>query len=207
MIVLAGLLIASYLASAAYSGLSGASGMSGVWWELPATALLQLGASFGPAVAGGESWRLLSAIFLHGGVLHLAFNTFALVEIGRPLEKQIGRLATLSIFLLTGACGFFASLLWHPNGISVGASGGIFGLLGAWTLLNVARPSPHGENLARRTPQLFLALFLALGVGFLVPNVDHAAHLGGVGTGLVLGLALRTEKWRWPIFFASDLCG
>lgn len=196
MTFLAALLVAAYLGSAFHSG---------AWWDIPAGDLLAQGASFAPAVAGGESWRLVSALFLHGGLLHLVFNTLALLQIGHLLTPAIGLGRTLSIFVLAGAWGFFASLVWQPEVISVGASGGIFGLLGTWAALALHDRQADRAAAPRRRRRLgvLLVLLLALGFGFLVPNVDHAAHLGGLACGLLLGAIARPAKWRWPVFFAG----
>lgn len=195
MIFLTLALVVAFIASASASG---------AWWDIPATELLAQGASFGPAVAGGESWRLLSALFLHGGLLHLLFNGVALLEIGRAVERRIGTTRTLSIFLLAGAWGFLASLLWQPGVISIGASGGIFGLLGVWAMLSI-RDAGQVEAAVRLRRRLSvpLVLLLALGLGFLIPNVDHAAHLGGLSVGLLLGAVVGARERRWPVFFAS----
>ena len=200
--LLVAVLLVAYVATAAWSG---------AWWDIPATELLTLGASFGPAVAGGESWRLGSAIFLHGGLPHLLFNSLALWEVGRPLERKIGWPDTLAIFLLAGASGFFVSLFWHHETISVGASGGIFGLLGtwavqAWQALSKNEGAPdtaHAASGKRGRMTIAVVLLLALGSGFLIPNVDHAAHLGGLAVGLLLGALTIGPKWRSLVFFAS----
>lgn len=200
VLLLVALLVAAYVISAFQSG---------AWWDIPATELLELGASYAPAVADGESWRLVTAIFLHGGLLHLLFNGVALIEIGRLVARQLGPAVTLGSFLLAGAAGFFASLLWHPEGISVGASGGVFGLLGIWASLVWRLPSNFDDNAAatpsrrRRSIAVFVVL-LAVGSGFLIPDVDHAAHLAGLLTGLLAGIALRPGKRHWLEFFASS---
>jgi rhomboid protease GluP len=195
MIFLTLALVAAFIASAL---------VSGAWWDIPATELLAQGASFGPAIAGGESWRLLSALFLHGGLLHLLFNGAALLEIGRVVERRIGSARTLSVFLLAGAWGFLASLLWQPGVISIGASGGIFGLLGVWAMLAIRAIGQAGEaDRTRRQLGVMAAVLLALGLGFLIPNVDHAAHLGGLSVGLLLGAVVGVRERRWPVFFAS----
>lgn len=197
MIYLTLVLVATFVASALASG---------AWWDIPATELLAQGASFGPAVAGGESWRLISALFLHGGLLHLLFNGVALLEIGRAVEQRIGTARTLTVFLLAGAWGFLASLLWHPEAISIGASGGIFGLLGVWAMLVIREIGrTPAANMRRRQFSVFLAVLLALGLGFLIPSVDHAAHLGGLSVGLWCGALVAAGQRRWPVFWASVL--
>lgn len=151
--------------------------------DQPADDLLQLGGAYGPAVAAGESWRLLSAIFLHGGLLHLAFNALALFDLGRSIEQRIGAVATLLIFLITGVAGFATSVLWHVDKVSIGASASIFGLLGAWAILAWRRNGPVNF---RRAVMLLILVGAAIGAGFFMQGVDHAAHVGGLGAGLLI---------------------
>ena len=162
---------------------------TGQVWDQPADDLLRLGGAYGPAVASGELWRLASAIFLHGGLLHLAFNALALFDLGRTVERRVGPTATLLIFLLTGMAGFAASVVWHEEHVSIGASGGIFGLLGVWAVLAWRRSAPVDARQALQRGLVLLVLVsIAIGAGFLMPGVDHAAHVGGLGAGLLLSL-------------------
>lgn len=170
---------------------------AGQWWDLSAGVLLDLGASHGPAVAAGQSWRLFSAFFLHGGLPHLAFNALALWQLGRALEPAIGGVRLTATLLLAGGCGFLASLLWHPDGVSIGASGGIFGLLAGWAVLAWQRLPADDPDAIRQRRAITFTVLLALGLGLLIPNVDHAAHLGGLAAGLLLA------KRRLGGFFAS----
>lgn len=177
--VLAALLVAAYVASAV---------VSGRWWELPADDLLRVGGAYGPAIAAGETWRIVSAIFLHGGLLHLGFNLLALSDFGSVLERRFGALPVAAVFLATGMAGFLASTLWHPEDVSIGASGALFGLLGWWAVAawRLGEFLPPQEK-RRRLATLLVVIGVALGFGFVVPGIDNAAHLGGLVAGLVLG--------------------
>jgi rhomboid protease GluP len=177
--VLAALLVLAYVASAIASG---------HWWELPADDLLRIGGAYGPAIAAGESWRILTAIFLHGGLLHLGFNLLALGDFGSALERRFGAIPVAAVFLASGMAGFLASTLWHPEDVSIGASGGLFGLLGWWAVAawRLGEFLPPQEK-RRRLATLLVVIGVALGFGFVVPGIDNAAHLGGLVAGLLLG--------------------
>src|ERR1700687_782312 len=90
-----------------------------------------LGANFGPATIGGEWWRLLTSVFVHGGLLHIAFNMWCLWNLGALCESLYGRWTYPAIYLICGVGASLASAAWHPHTPSVGASGAIFGLAGA----------------------------------------------------------------------------
>jgi rhomboid protease GluP len=96
---------------------------------LPAS-LLKWGGNYGPATLHGEPWRLATSMFVHGGLLHLAMNTWVFWYVGRLVERLLGPLAFSAAYLLAGLAGSIASLAVHPATVSVGASGAIFGLFG-----------------------------------------------------------------------------
>jgi len=102
-----------------YAATAGASGQT----EPRPDVLVGWGALFGPGVANGEWWRLVSAMFLHAGILHIALNCLFLRQIGNLVERLMGSFAFLTIYLVTGVTGAMASLMAHPRSIGVGASG------------------------------------------------------------------------------------
>ncbi|HEY5762930.1 MAG TPA: rhomboid family intramembrane serine protease [Rhodocyclaceae bacterium] len=196
-VALALVLLTVYLASAFRAG---------VVWEIPADALLRDGASYGPALAAGEWWRVVSAAFLHGGALHLLVNLVVLAD-AAPLVEAGGATAdrppplltrlrrVIGVFIVTAAGGFVASAWWSSGAVSIGASGGILGFYGYW-LARVWRmagqradqPRRFGPVLARRHVALAAGyLAAAVTAGFLIPGVDNAAHIGGLLGGAVLG--------------------
>ena len=118
-----------------YAATAGASGQT----EPRPDVLVGWGALFGPGVANGEWWRLVSAMFLHAGILHIALNCLFLRQIGNLVERLMGSFAFLTIYLVTGVTGAMASLMAHPRSIGVGASGALFGITG--TLLAVVLSS------------------------------------------------------------------
>jgi rhomboid protease GluP len=154
--------------------------------------LIAWGANFAPLTAGGEWWRLLAAAFLHGGVLHLAFNMWALWDAGRLTERLYGGVSFLLIYLGAGITGSLASALWHPEGaVSVGASGAVFGVLGALgAFLAVQKHSVPRQVVLGLRASVLSFMGYALLIGVLVPGIDNAAHLGGVAAGFVLGATL-----------------
>lgn len=127
----------------------------------------------------GEWWRLMSAAFLHGGLLHIAFNMYVLWIIGPTLESLFGHTRFIVLYLVAALGGSVASFAFSPlNTIAVGASGAIFGLMAA---LIVA-----GHHLKRDVTQVLILLGINVVIGFLVPNIDWRAHLGGAAVGAII---------------------
>ena len=139
--------------------------------------------SFGYAIAlGDEYYRLMTAAFLHAGVLHIAFNMYCLFLVGPPLEATLGRARYLTLYLLAAVGGSAASYVFSSPGVSgVGASGAIFGLFGAY--LVVARRL----NADARSIATVVGINLVL--GFVIPNIDWRAHIGGLVVGAAVGAA------------------
>ena len=134
-------------------------------------------------VATGQYERLLTSVFLHGGVLHLAFNMYALYLFGPPVEAALGRARFLSLYLVAGLGGSAVSYAFAaPNQPSLGASGAIFGLLGAFLVIS--------KRLGRDTSSVFGLLAINFVLGFVLPNIDWRAHLGGLVTGALCAVAL-----------------
>ena len=155
-----------------------------------ADSVLRWGADYGPLTLHGQWWRMLVSTFLHFGLIHLLFNMFVLFYIGLFLESLAGRVPFVVLYLVCGLGGSAASLAWHPSVVSAGASGAIFGLYGALLGFLVRhRGSIPAESLAslRKGALTFIGYNLLYG---LRPGVDMAAHVGGLGTGFVLGLFL-----------------
>ena len=154
--------------------------------------MLRWGANFAPLTAAGEWWRLGAAAFLHHGIVHLAFNMWVLWDVGRLTERLLGSGPYLFLYLAAGFSGNIASVLWHPQGaVSVGASGAVFGVIGAlFGFLVTERRSVPGPVLAHLRRSVLFFLVYAVSIGFLYPAIDNAAHLGGLGCGFVLGAIL-----------------
>jgi rhomboid protease GluP len=151
--------------------------------------LIAAGALYGPAVLRGEYWRLASAMFLHGGLLHIALNMFALWQAGSLVERLFGHQRFLALYLGAGLVGAITSLWWKPTVLSVGASGAIFGVYGALLgyLLGAREAMPLSLMRELRSSALAFIGF-SLFAGFAMPGIDNAAHVGGLIGGFLLGL-------------------
>lgn len=150
--------------------------------------LVNWGANFGPQTLDGEWWRLLSAAFVHIGAVHLGFNMLVLAGIGSMVERMLGSAAFALVYVASALGGSLASLLWNPVLVSAGASGAVFGAFGALLgVLLVQRRSvpPAAHALLKQNGIGFLGYNLVFGL--LLPNVDFAAHIGGLAFGFVLG--------------------
>jgi membrane associated rhomboid family serine protease len=150
------------------------------------------GVLFGPLVADGEWWRIITAGFLHAGVLHIAFNMYFLYFLGTILEPMIGKLRFGLIYAVSLVGGSFGALLLSPNTPVVGASGAVFGLMGAAILAMRARgidPMQSG---------LGITLALNLGITFLIPGIAIGGHIGGLIAGGIVGYLMfdLAEKRR-----------
>ncbi|GGX71333.1 rhomboid family intramembrane serine protease [Saccharospirillum salsuginis] len=155
-----------------------------IMW-FPARALVELGANFGPLTLDGQWWRLLTSVFLHGGLLHIVFNAIVLANIGIFLEPLLGRVSFIIVYLLTGLLASTASLVFNDNVVSVGASGAIFGMYGFFlALLTTNLFKPDFRSMFLKNTLGFVGLNIA--IGFFGP-IDNAAHIGGLVSGFVLG--------------------
>ncbi|HMD83347.1 MAG TPA: rhomboid family intramembrane serine protease [Terriglobia bacterium] len=143
--------------------------------------LLRLGAK-APYILAGQWWRLVTAMFLHAGLLHIGMNMWCLVDLGPQVESLFSTTKFTVFYLVTGVAGFVLSLWWRPFGTSVGASGAIMGLIG----ILIGASFHHGHLGKQYRSQLWKwVIYIAIfGIFF---NVDNAAHFGGLATGLVLG--------------------
>jgi rhomboid protease GluP len=152
--------------------------------------LVPLGSNFGPYTTAGDGWRLFTALFLHLGLIHLAFNMWALASFGPIVERLYGSVTFGVIYAFAGLIGGLASVTWRPDINSVGASGAIFGILGALMAVQLRNGGSIPKSVLRplRTTSL-IYIGCALFAGFLSTGVDNAAHLGGLCTGMLLGLA------------------
>jgi membrane associated rhomboid family serine protease len=148
------------------------------------------------AVAQGEYWRLVTVTLLHAGLIHLAFNMYALYLVGPIVERQYGPAWFLAFYLLCAAGGSVATFVLGPGRLGVGASGAIFGLFGI--LMAASRThQPVLDREARRiVPQLGSIVLINLILGFVIPNIDNLAHVGGLVTGLWLGFVVRPSRVR-----------
>jgi membrane associated rhomboid family serine protease len=144
-------------------------------------------------IVGGEWWRLLSSIFLHAGVIHLALNAYVLWIFGTVIERDIGRISTLAVFLVTGVFAGATSFAFADGfRVGVGASGAIFGLVGAFVAYNYLRRSNVLAQARLRSAMTMLLINLV--IGFSIPAIDWRAHVGGLVAGLVAGYAVDPSR-------------
>lgn len=153
--------------------------------------LIAWGSNLTSLTLHGQPWRLVTSMFLHGSLLHLAFNMLALWQVGQLVERLFGSARFIGLYLIAGVCGSLASVLWHPAVNSVGASGAIFGIVGglfAFTRHEHSGVPPTVVTELRGSLLPFLLFNLA--AGFVYPHTDNAAHIGGLVGGWVAGMFL-----------------
>ena len=138
------------------------------------------------AVAAGEYWRLWSVTLLHGSLLHLFFNMYALYLAGPIVERWYGSVRFVLFYLACAAAGSVGSFVFGGDLPSVGASGAIFGLFGLLLVAGrVHKPVDRGSRML--VSQLGMLILINIGFGFVFPGIDNAAHLGGLAAGAFLG--------------------
>ena len=161
---------------------------SGPSLDFTGKVMVHFGANFGPFTLSGDWWRLLTYMFLHGGLMHIAFNMWCLWDLGTLCEHLYGRWTFIAIYLITGIAAGVTSVAWNPQVLSVGASGAIFGLAGAliasFYLGEFSLPRVAISGTLRSL--LFFVGFNVL-FGTLSPGIDNACHAGGLVSGLILG--------------------
>jgi rhomboid protease GluP len=156
--------------------------------DFPAPELVRFGGNLGALTISGEWWRLLTNVFVHGGVIHIAFNMWCLWNLGQLCESLYGRWTYACIYLICGVGASLASAGWHPYVPSVGASGAIFGLAGALlAAFKLGEFSVPRAALSGTLRSLGAFVVYNLIFGQIIPNIDNAAHIGGLITGLVVG--------------------
>jgi rhomboid protease GluP len=200
---------ALYMASMLFSIRAGSAAGA---FDIPGGVLFQLGAKFSPAILqGGDWWRLLTAGFLHGGLMHILMNSWALFDLGSQVEEIYGASRLIVFYSVSTIGGFLLSTLWNP-GLSVGSSAGIFGLIGVMIALGMSARSALGDHI--KTLYVRWAVYgLLFG---LLPffQVDNAAHLGGLAAGFgaawVAGLpnpfnTASETIWRWVSYVCLAL--
>ncbi len=148
-------------------------------------------AQFNVLVALGEWWRIFTAALLHGGTMHILFNMYALYLFGPRLEQQVGGPAFAALYVATAGTGGMVSYIFGDIGqASIGASGAIFGLLGAWMFVAwKMRGTPGGRSMFN---QLGILLAINLALPLFVNGIDWRAHVGGLLGGVLIA-------WLWSV--------
>jgi len=185
-------------------------GSSDAFLELDIQTLYQFGAKYTRSILGGDWWRLLTAGYLHGGLMHIGMNLWVLFDLGPQVDEIYGSSRYFVFYTLSTIGGYVASSFWSPQVPSVGASAGLFGLIGVMIALGVTNRSSMGA--AIRGMYIRWAIYgLLFG---LLPyfHIDNAAHIGGLATGFITAYFAGTPRisdsfseqaWRW----AAWACG
>ena len=171
--------------------------------------LYTFGAKIGLRDLDGEWWRLVTAGFLHGNMLHILMNSWVLFDLGGQVEEIYGASRMWVIYFVGSVAGFYASAVFNA-GISVGASAGVCGLLGAMIALGVRHRNPMGD--AIRGMYVRWAVYMLI-FGLLVPGIDNYAHVGGLAAGFALAYFAETPRaaggveglWRAASWFCIIL--
>src|ERR1700691_1355219 len=187
--VILGINVAVFLGMVIASGNPAAFGNPMQEFSTPES--LRWGANAGLLTFSGEWWRLLTCVFVHGGLLHIGFNMWCLWNLGDLCESLYGRWTYAAVYLICGVGASLASAAWNPYRPSLGASGAIFGLAGALIAafklgeFSVPRAALQGTL---RSLGAFVVYNLIFGAA--MSGVDNAAHIGGLLTGLILGAVI-----------------
>jgi len=166
--------------------------------------LVDLGALYGPLVVlKGEWWRLLSAMFLHGGVTHILMNMVSLYVVGRGAELYFSKTVYIILYLLSGLIGGVVSLHMHFESVAVGASGAIFGIFGALAGFLLARRDQITSGGREIIKDFAVILGLNLLLGLSIASVDMSAHIGGLITGLIGGFVVSKNPKGLVLFIGA----
>ena len=153
------------------------------------TTLMAFGVKSNAEIDEGEVWRVVTPIFIHIGLLHLFFNSYALWMVGPQVEKLYGSARFVLLYLLTGVAGVLGSYFYHPQAISAGASGAIFGLFGVLLAFGIRYRHSIPPSFKKAVGAGVLPVIaINLVIGFTIPGIDNSAHISG----LVAGAALAT---------------
>jgi rhomboid protease GluP len=193
-----------YMATALFSM---NSGNESAFFAIDNRTLVAFGAKYNPLIAMGEWWRLVTAGFLHGGILHILMNSWVLFDLGAQVEEFYGASRMLVIYFVGTVVGFYASAWWSPA-VSVGASAGICGLLGAMIAYGVHNKTSMGASI--RSMYIRWAVYI-LAFGLITSYTDNAAHIGGIAGGFGVAYIAGTPgrlrspmEYLWKI--AAGLC-
>jgi rhomboid protease GluP len=161
----------------------------------------------GSQAGGGGWWRLITAGFLHGGVLHILMNSWVLFDVGAQVEESFGTSRFLVLYFISNITGFLVSTFWSPLTTSVGASAAIFGLIGAMIALGVRDRSSYGAAIRR----LYMRWAVFALVMSLLPGIDMGAHIGGLAGGFIVAYLSGTPTYSpmvervWKIMAVAAL--
>jgi len=180
--ILAAVIVLMFLVEWFMTQRAGGSQGGGLFGGIRGMVMLRLGAKFGPLIYAGQWWRLVTAMFLHAGLLHIGMNLWVLFDLGPEVEGLFGISKFIALYLVTGVFGYIVSVWWSPMTLSIGASGALMGLIGV--LIGVS--FHHGQFGRQYRSMLWRWVVYIVIFGLFFP-VDNAAHMGGLAAGIVLG--------------------
>lgn len=164
---------------------------SGNIFDIDIDTLLFMGAKYNTLINEGQVYRLITSGFLHGGIIHLFFNMAALKNIGRSIEDIYGKFKYLIIYITSLLGGSIASYIFSENSVSVGASGAIFGLLGATLAFALKNKDIINKSYIRNIGEVIIFNVI---IGLSVSNIDNYAHFGGLIIGALIAFILPNKK-------------
>lgn len=153
--------------------------------------LITMGAKVNSLIDKGQVWRLITCAFLHGGLIHIFFNMYALKILGPEIEYVYGKIKYLVIYLLSAIAASIFSYIFGPQSVSVGASGAIFGLFGAMLIFGIKHRKQMGKAYMMNILQV---IFVNVIIGISSSNIDNAAHFGGLIVGALIALLLGERR-------------
>jgi rhomboid protease GluP len=157
--------------------------------------LLDFGVKANGLINQGEIWRLVTPIFLHIGPIHLFLNSYAIWIVGPQVEKLYGGARFTIIYILTGIAGVAGSYKYHPQSLSAGASGAIFGLFGALLVFGFKYRSSIPPMFQRAVGKgVFPVIAINLFIGYAIPGIDNSAHIAGLISGALLAAVIPYQK-------------
>jgi rhomboid protease GluP len=152
-------------------------------------ALIFLGAKVNELISSGEYYRLITAMFLHGGMMHLLLNMYALNALGPFVEKVYGSTKYVIIYFVAGIVSSIFSYMFS-EGVSIGASGAIFGLFGAVFIFSLKMKDRVGKGMLKN---IISVIGINIFIGISIPNIDNLAHLGGLIGGILISLMFKNK--------------
>lgn len=159
--------------------------------DINAYVLLYMGGNYGALVSKGQVWRLLTCAFLHGGLIHIFCNMYALYVIGPQVEILFGRVKYIIIYFFSAVGGSLLSYICSPNNLSIGASGAIFGLFGAMVVFVLK----YKDRIPKKVlNNLFGVIILNLLIGFNLQGIDNFGHIGGLLVGALVAFLTLTKE-------------
>ncbi len=165
--------------------------LSGSIFNIDPRVLIVLGAKYNPLIQQGQYYRLITAMFLHGGLLHIFLNMYALKATGEIVESIYGKTKFIIIYFLSGIVSSLASYIFS-DGVSVGASGAIFGLLGACLIFASKMKEKIGKSFLTN---ILSVIAINIFIGITMPNIDNFGHIGGLLGGILISAILFKDNY------------